>query len=219
MIIGSFPKNTVCIFAELFIVPMKFIKTGIKSSLKDEELIINFRSSGSRENLDILFDRYVHLIFGVCMKYLQDEEKSKDATMEIFGKLPEDLRKHKISYFKSWLYMVAKNNCLMQIRQSQSINKKMKGMTEEEPYFMEFEEDKHQERMTDEQLKHLPEAIESLIEEQKICIRKFYLENKSYTELSAETGFSFKQVKSFIQNGKRNLKIALSKHNEKRSAI
>ena len=54
-------------------------------------------------------------------------------------------------------------------------------------------------------------SLEELNPEQKQCLILFYLEKKSYQEISENTGFSLMQVKSYIQNGKRNLKILLDK--------
>jgi RNA polymerase sigma-70 factor (ECF subfamily) len=57
----------------------------------------------------------------------------------------------------------------------------------------------------------LEEAIQELSEEQKLCVNLFYLQKKSYQQITDRTGFTLMQVKSYIQNGKRNLKIILEK--------
>lgn len=196
---------------------MKFIKSGNKSELTDAELIEQFRVEGDKNFVVILFDRYAHLVFGVCMKYLKDEDASKDASMEIFEKLFIDLEKHKIQHFKSWLYMVSKNHCLMQLRQFQAATKKMHEMQKDESAIMESGTEQHLEKVEKEiQFDNLSLAISELKEEQKTCVELFYLKEKSYQEIAERTGYSMMQVKSNIQNGKRNLKIILSKLNEKK---
>lgn len=60
-------------------------------------------------------------------------------------------------------------------------------------------------------LKDLEEAMQHLKKEQKTCIRMFYLQRKSYQSIAEETGFNLLQVKSYIQNGKRNLRLLLEK--------
>ena len=197
---------------------MKFIKSGYKSNLSDEELIQSYLRDGDGNCIGALFERYAHLIFGVCMKYFRDEDKSKDAVLEIFEKLASDFGKHTIQYFKSWLYMVAKNHCLMQLRQEQSILKKQSAIKYEAQVVEMFSES-HQEKIQAEiQFDLLAEAISSLNADQKICIELFYLQQKCYKEITDITGYSMLQVKSFIQNGKRNLKIFMLKKNEKRLA-
>ena len=54
-------------------------------------------------------------------------------------------------------------------------------------------------------------SLNELGEEQKVCVTLFYLEQQSYQQVSGVTGFSMLQVKSFIQNGKRNLKLIVER--------
>jgi RNA polymerase sigma-70 factor (ECF subfamily) len=143
------------------------------------------------------------------MKYLKDEEESKDAVMQIFENLLVSLDKQEIGYFKSWIYTVSKNHCLMFLRKSGSIEKAK----------MQYQENIRQEVMESADIFHLHNkmdiedripglqiAIGKLNEEQRRCIELLYLQDKSYQEVAMITGYSLKQVKSYIQNGKRNLK-------------
>src|SRR5688572_15955898 len=70
----------------------------------------------------MLLQRYTLLLLGVCMKYLKDEEEAKDAVQQIFLKVITELPKYMVDYFKSWLYMVARNHCLMKIRDDHGRN-------------------------------------------------------------------------------------------------
>jgi len=154
----------------------------------------------------MLFERYTHLVFGVCMKYLKNEENSKDAVMQIFEQLFDKLLLHQISNFPSWLHTVARNHCLMQLRKPQK-----EIDTENIPdIFVENPDDLHQTMEANELA--VQNAVNLLDENQQRCIRLFYLEEKSYKEVQQITGFSYNEVKSFLQNGKRKLKIILS-HN------
>ena len=143
------------------------------------------------------------------MKYLKNSEEAKDAVQQIFLKAVTELNKYEVSYFSSWLYMIAKNHCLMQLRnQKRAIP--VDHITE--PAFVDEESDPlKDERM----LKVLQEAIQHLNREQKTCIRMFYLQKKSYQTIAEETGFNLLQVKSHIQNGKRNLRLLLEKQLDK----
>jgi len=178
----------------------------------DGELIKAFKTNSGSTSLDELFNRYSHLVFGVCMKYLKSEEESKDAVMQIFENLIDTLKKQEVEHFSSWIYTVSKNHCLMALRKSKSTE------TVKADYFekihreiMEIQEAFHQHSKTDlnEKMPHLQGAIENLNEEQRKCIELLYLHDKSYQEVSSLTGFTLKQVKSYIQNGKRNLRIYL----------
>jgi RNA polymerase sigma factor (sigma-70 family) len=153
-----------------------------------------------------LLQRYTLLLFGVCMKYLKNESEAKDAVQQIFLKTIGELEKYKVEYFKSWIYMVAKNHCLMQFRNktgkyTSAISERLDVPIEEEPGVDHFEKE-----MT---LNNMNSAMESLNEEQKQCVTLFYLEKKSYRQICETTGFTYMQVKSFIQNGKRNLKMMM----------
>lgn len=161
------------------------------------------------EALGILYTRYTAMVYGVCLKYLKDREESKDAVMQIFEKLASALHSHEITWFKSWLYATARNHCLMEIR-----SRKGKKFEEISTLVMESDDNPHPEdgQEMEENLVKLEKCIETLKHEQKRCVQLFYLEQKCYREITGETGLDFKQVKSHIQNGKRNLKSCLEQH-------
>lgn len=191
---------------------MSFLKLQRDKHSSDNELVSSYRLSHNSEYIGELFQRYTHLVFGVCMKYLKDEEGSKDAVMEIFEKLLIDLKKHDVDNFKSWLYSVAKNHCLMKLRKDKSQANHVDEYGKDSRAVMEIDEPLHPTDTEEQELldKSLYEGIEHLKEEQKMCVELFYMQNKSYEEVSEITGYNMMQVKSYIQNGKRNLKIFLT---------
>lgn len=175
----------------------------------DQELLEHFRSDGNSEWLGVLLQRYTLLLLGVCMKYLKNEDDAKDSVQQIFLKVIQELAKYKVEYFKSWLYMVAKNHCLMLLRDRQrknatTLNEEVLATAGEETDMQELEQ-------TDQTLEWVQLGLIELSAEQQQCVTLFYLEKKSYQEISEATGYSFLQVKSYIQNGKRNLKIWIEK--------
>jgi len=183
----------------------------------DLELISLYKESGDNVYIGELFKRYTHLVFGVCMKYLKDEDESKDAVMMIFEKLPADLKKHEVNQFKGWLHTVARNHCLMELRAKSARHEKEVEMAKDFGSIMESGYDLHLDGEADKEkeLSNLESAVKELKEEQKICIELFYLQEKSYQEVAEMTGFDMNKVKSAIQNGKRNLKILLTERNER----
>ncbi|MCB0856062.1 MAG: sigma-70 family RNA polymerase sigma factor, partial [Bacteroidetes bacterium] len=161
-----------------------------------------------------LFERYTHMVFLVCMKYLKDEVESEDISMQIFEKLIKDLKKYEVRKFKYWLYTVTKNQCLIHLEKKKRLRSKADEFRETEQGLVESERELSlldEVDSREEQLTHLEEALQLLNEEQRLCLELFYLQQKSYQEVSELTGYDMKQVKSYIQNGKRNLKIHLSK--------
>ena len=177
--------------------------------ITDQELLQEFRGDGNTERLGILLQRYTLLLLGVCMKYLKDEDQAKDAVQQIFLKVIQELPKYKVEYFKSWLYMVAKNHCLMMLREKQ--RKNAMTLNEELIATPAEETDLKQLEQTDLTLELIQLGLKELNTEQQQCVILFYLEKKSYQEISSETGYNFLQVKSYIQNGKRNLRIWVEK--------
>ena len=194
---------------------MKFIRSKDTSGFSDNELILKYRETDDNVYVGKLFERYVHLVFGVCMKYLKDEDESKDASMQIFEKLLTDLKKHNVEQFKGWLYSVARNHCLMQLRAEQRQMEKDQELKKDIPVVMEMNHQLHLDGEEDKEAKlnHLEKAINSLNIEQKTCVELFYLKEKCYQEIVELTGYNMNQVKSHIQNGKRNLKIYLTEKN------
>ncbi len=174
--------------------------------ITDAELLEKFYSEHDTKWLGIVLQRYTFLLLGVCMKYLKNEEAAKDAVQQIFLKAILELGKYKVDYLKSWLYMVAKNHCLMQLR-----NKHTTVPVDEQPMLMEEKDDFYDQTNKEIALDLLELALNELTLEQKTCVKLFYLEKQSYHEITGITGYSLLQVKSFIQNGKRNLKILVEK--------
>jgi len=176
--------------------------------LTDQELLEKFYADRDNHWIGIVLQRYTLLLFGVSMKYLKNEVEAQDAVQQIFLKAITELNKYKVEYFKSWLYMVCKNYCLMKIRDRQG-----KRPTEIRESMVLIAEENNTDYLLDKDriLDVMEVTLEELNPEQKDCIKLFYLEKQSYQEIAERTGFSLMQVKSYIQNGKRNLKILLEK--------
>lgn len=176
------------------------------AKLTDEAIITLYQDKNNNKYIGVLYERYYHLVFGVCLKYLKSTEDSEDAVVLIFEKLMIDLKESEILKFKSWLYMVAKNYCLQQLRKKTFISVDYKELEET----LVVDEDLLIDKFNQETVLELLEnKIETLKIEQQECIKLFYLNKKSYTEIEALTVFDLKSVKSHIQNGKRKLKILL----------
>jgi len=184
-----------------------FVKHTRHDHISDTELLDHYYEDKNQEWMGILLGRYTLLLLGVCMKYLKNQDDAKDCVQQIFLKVLTEAAKYKIGYFKSWLYMVAKNHCLMKLRGEQG--KKTKEVFDQ---YMTAPEEKKTELLENEKtFLLLEESIKELNEEQKQCVILFYLQKLSYQQVSEKTGFELSHVKSHIQNGKRNLKILLEK--------
>lgn len=191
---------------------MLFVRSDSQRKETDAELIAMYRNSGNSAYIGELFQRYTHLVFGVCMKYFKNVDESKDGVMDVFEKILTELKRHEVENFKPWLYFVAKNYCLMKLRKESALHIHKEGFTRFYRDFMEFEDIAHllNGKADDAQVaEFLKTGIQNLRDEQRQCIELFYFENKSYQEIVDGTGYSMLQVKSFLQNGKRNLKIHL----------
>ena len=175
------------------------------NDISDDELLEKFYQSNNNEWLGILLQRYTLLLFGTCMKYLKDETKARDTVQQIFLKAISELSKYRVTYFKSWIYMVAKNNCLMQLRDKKIFT----DISTKE--IVNDDVDIESVRLKETDYNLLEISIDELNEDQKKCISLFYLQKKSYQEIVAVTNFTLMQVKSHIQNGKRNLRILIEK--------
>lgn len=177
--------------------------------ITDQQLLEHFYVDHNNEWLGILLQRYTLLLLGVCMKYLKNEDEAKDSVQQIFLKVISELQKYKVEYFKSWIYMVAKNHCLMILRDRHG---KLPAQLDERLIMTPEEETDRQVLLQNDHTLELMEAsIKELNQEQQQCVTLFYLNKKSYQEVSEITGYTLLQVKSYIQNGKRNLKIMIDK--------
>lgn len=173
--------------------------------ISDEVLVAQFLDTGNKEFIATLFERYTHLVYGICLGYLQDKEQGKDAVMEIFESLFEKLSVHHVAVFKNWLYTVSRNHCLMILRKAATQNRSYEkslssSVTSVEP------DDANPEISSEIKEGTVSTAVESLNPDQRLCVSMMYLEDKSYKDIADQTGYTLNEVKSHIQNGKRNLK-------------
>jgi RNA polymerase sigma-70 factor (ECF subfamily) len=190
---------------------MNFFKRTVKPINTDDEAQLNsYRKSGDLAVLGGLFEKYMPLIYGVCLKYVRDDEAAKDAVMAIFEELIIKVKQHDIKQFRSWVYVLSRNYCLMQLRSGKRMEQVSLDDVMESTPFLHPEENNNKE----EALKALERCIEKLTEGQRQSVSLFYLEEKCYKEVADITGFTLNDVKSYIQNGKRNLKICLEKNRE-----
>ncbi|AYA37909.1 sigma-70 family RNA polymerase sigma factor [Hymenobacter oligotrophus] len=179
----------------------------------EAELLARYRAHGDVQDLGRLYEPYFHLVYGVCLRYLRDEADSKDAVMQIFEKLVVDLRRHEVQNLSSWLHTTARNHCLMELRRRkatpEAVEISLPGVESDgAAHLLDADDD----FPTEEHLQQLAVAMARLPPEQQRCLDLFYRQQQSYQEIADLTGFDLKQVKSHLQNGKRNLKLYLASH-------
>ena len=178
------------------------------------ESVAAYRATGDLTILGELYEQHMELIYAVCYNYLRDEDEAKDAVMSLFEQLVSDLKKHDVQQFGPWLHTVARNYCLMQLRRKQAhpqtefvVNGN--DETDHESLSLLLEEPDGLEQ--EENLTRMEACLKTLPVEQQTCLTLFYLEHKTYTDVADLTGFTLKQVKSYLQNGRRNLKLCMQK--------
>lgn len=177
----------------------------IENKLRDEkDLLESYRKSGDLRLLGELYEPYMPLLYGVCFRYYKDHSRSEDAVMQIFESLIPKLRQHRVANFKSWLYTVARNHCLMDLRRDRKVT--MVDLDAD----IESEEDGG-DALMEQDLTRMEECLAELSVEQRTCVTLFYLDQKCYQLIADETGYTLNKVKSAIQNGKRNLKICMER--------
>jgi RNA polymerase sigma factor (sigma-70 family) len=189
---------------------LKFIKNNSRIQEQDDaELIRRYKISADLDVLGQLYKKYMHLVFGVCINYLKDEEASKDAVMQIFEELIQKLKVHEVQNFKSWLHVLTRNHCLMAIRKnSKNETVSLEDTFVENTDFVHLDMDDTKES----KLSVMEQCMEKLPQEQKVTVDLFYLQEKCYKEVADITGYDMLKVKSYIQNGKRNLKICIERN-------
>ncbi|HRP30645.1 MAG TPA: sigma-70 family RNA polymerase sigma factor [Agriterribacter sp.] len=182
---------------------MAFIKNISTPDHSDAEMIALYKQTGDLSVLADLYQRYMELVYGVCLKYFKDAELSKDAVMSIFEELVEKLRHHEVNNFRSWLHTLSRNHCLMQLRTPKNLK-----TVEFNPEFMHWEETVHLNGVLEKEAEYvkLEKCMEILPNEQKQAVHLFYLQKKCYDEIAEITGYEWNKVRSYIQNGRRNLK-------------
>jgi RNA polymerase sigma-70 factor (ECF subfamily) len=178
----------------------------ISSAASDSELLEEYKTSGSLDILGELYQRYMELVYGVCLKYLNDPEDAKDGVINIFEELIGKLRKHNVDNFKGWLYQLTKNHCLMLLRKHKTVPVNI------DLSFMQIEENVHldDELNKEENFNQMQYCMGQLLQQQRQVIELFYLKGKCYKEIAEITEIEVNKVRSFIQNGRRNLKICMA---------
>lgn len=193
-----------------------FLKFFAKDRSPDDlELVQQYRRTGDLGLIGMLFERHTEMVYLICLRYLEEEEESKDATMQVFEQLIVALKRHEVSNFKSWLHSLTKNHCLQLLRTRRLKGKVTQALTPEQDTTaggMQLSADEQQEL----ELQALEQGMIHLPAEQRTCLELFYLQQRSYKEIVEITGCDMKQVKSYIQNGRRNLKIYVEKNHAPR---
>lgn len=183
-----------------------FLRRKIDPSTSDEELVLALQG-GHRSALGLLWDRYAHLLFGVGMKYLKDTERSKDAVADLFAKLPGLLNRHQVERFRPWVHTVMRNHCLLALRADHKQVRWDEAVTTDA-----MDETAHEAAVHESDLQRLEQAIGRLNEMQRNCIRLFHLERLSYAQVQERLGIDYDQLRSHLQNGRRNLRHILQQH-------
>ncbi|MBC6612272.1 sigma-70 family RNA polymerase sigma factor [Hymenobacter sp. BT507] len=187
------------------------------AELSDEELLLRYRQQGDVADLGTLYDRHLTEVFAICRRYLRPDEEAQDAVMQLFEQLVDKLRRHEVSNFPAWLHATVRNHCLLVLRARQRAGPAAGGaLVVHFPDAAGMESAAHQHlvsndadddaHLTEERLQALEHALAELPDGQRRCLELFYLEKKCYADVAQLTGFDLKQVKSYLQNGKRNLK-------------
>ncbi|WP_439582820.1 RNA polymerase sigma factor [Dyadobacter bucti] len=189
---------------------LRLLKSKKTEPPAEAEKLLAYRRTGDIRLLGALYEPYMEMVFGICYKYIRQEEESKDAVMQIFEKLVTDLKTHEIDNLKSWLHTVARNFCLMRIR-GRRVFEAIDEKQERGDLKYDMNDDEGHSEM-EINLMVLEKCMERLVYEQRTSVELFFLREKCYREISDETGFDFNKVKSYIQNGKRNLKICMDKN-------
>ena len=185
---------------------MAFIKK-ILSAESDGELVSQYRSTGNMDVLGELYNRYMELVYSVCLKYMKEPEDAKDSVINIFEELVVKLKKYEVDNFKGWLYQLSKNHCLMKLRAEKKLPKNIDADV------VHLTENNHLDNVQEKEqnLNSMEFCIEQLPGEQKTAVQLFYLQEKCYKEIAETTKTDINKVRSFIQNGRRNLKICMEK--------
>ena len=181
------------------------------AELSDEDILVRLHDKNQSSLVGVLYQRYNHLVLGTCLYYLKDGSMAQDAAMDIFEKLLKNLHRYQIDKLKPWLLQVTRNHCLKQL--TRIINKENK-LIDKNIDANSMETPQNEDHNNEEALIGLENALETLKEHQQKCIVLFYLKDKSYEEISLETGYELKKVKSYIQNGKLNLSKQLLRPND-----
>lgn len=176
----------------------------------DEELLKHYKQSGNKELFAELFKKHVQNVYGTCLFYLQDKAEAQDATMQLFEKLLNEIQKQEINNFKAWLGFVVRNHCISLIRKNKSYYRNIENYHEFEYQETTLEAEEKITSVNDEYMvEFMKISLPKLKEKQRQCVELFYLQNKSYQEIATITKYSLNEIKSYIQNGKRNLKLLI----------
>ena len=185
---------------------MAFLKNISSGEQTDEQLVTAYKQSADINLVGSLFQRYMELVYGVCLKYLKNPDNAQDSVIAIFEELVLKLQKHEVDNFKGWLYTLSKNHCLMRLRSEKKqtiVNFDVELVQSEENVHLNGELEK------EENFRKLDYCLGQLQNEQRTVIELFYLQGKCYNEIAETTGIEWNRVRSYIQNGRRNLKICM----------
>lgn len=187
----------------------QFFRSNTPGQQTDEELLARYRSTGEARYLGVLYERYMPMVYGVCLKIMRDPGKSEDAVMNIYEELVRKVMEHQVESFRGWLYVLARNHCLMEWRKNQ--RRPTDYHAPEDMVHYDAVEAAFEVELPAAENKALEKCLENLPDHQRTSVQMFYLEEKSYKEIAGLLAEEIGKIRSYIQNGRRNLKICLEK--------
>lgn len=191
---------------------LRYFKNNEKT-YTDEQLVRLYRESGDLKHLATLYDRYLELVYGVCLKYFKNSARAEDAAMAIFEELIDKLQRHDVHHFKPWLHTLVRNHCLMVLRKKQPYQVSLDELPAAGlARLVQSAQSMHPASANgDHHFEPLKDCIEKLPPLQRTCVLDFYFGGNSYKEIAEEYNLPLGMVRSHIQNGRRNLRICLEK--------
>ena len=177
------------------------------SNISDNELLQMYFKTDNLDYIGILFKRYTRILIGVSLKYTSDLHHAEDVVQQVFIKFLDAVHPQ-IANVGGWLYQMTKNESInftkkqgrQQIQHLEREEYHLSDTTDDEIKALLYKE--HQSEL-------LMAAISELKSDQRKAIECFYFHNLSYEQIAVQNNWSIGEVKSYIQNAKRNLKIKL----------
>jgi len=189
---------------------LRFVRTQSPVALSDEDLLAHYQRSGETHYLGQLYERYLPMVYGVCLNILRDAHAAEDAVMGIYEELSRKVQAHQIEVFRGWLYTLTRNYCLMELR------RKKRMPTDYHPpenlvHYDAITPASEFEIARPSDVERLQLCLQGLPNKQRQSIQQFYFEGKSYQEIAQQLEEDVGKVRSYIQNGRRNLRLCLEK--------
>jgi len=175
----------------------------------DDLFHVDAVKKGNVQAFSFLVEKYQKMVYTLALKLMKKPEEAEELAQDTFVKAFQKIDSYEgKSKFSTWLYTIAYNSCISELRKRRIEFKSLddRQVTEDDEQKMV---DYYRETKKEDQEKYLNLALEKLPEDDQVLLTLYYYENQSMDEISVITGLTVSNIKVKIHRARKRMQLFL----------